>query len=625
MQTGEIYFLDLRSPAGRPKPPREIAFLADYGAAPEMLLRAGEIAARQGVAPDLALLGEGLAQEEVFYRALADWLRVPFHVGSTPLDTSVSPARAVNSGLVYVAPLAAPYRAIVAPRGEALRLLVEAAEEGRTITGLAITSPRRLGALVRVERASEVAVRAAHALERLDPALCAHGEMWLSQTLGAAAFGLGMTALAFAAPAVERAVASLLFWLLFSAAIALRFAVAMAAGAAPAAAPLSDAELPVYTVVVALYREGAVIPKLVAALNRLDYPRAKLDIKLVIESGDEETLAAIRAEKLAPRFEVIVVPPGKPRTKPRALNVALDVARGSLLCVYDAEDEPAPDQLRRAAARFAAEPKLDALQGKLTIANARDGWISFMFAVEYASLFELINPGLSALDLPVALGGTTNHFRVETLRRVGGWDAWNVTEDADLGLRLARFGAHVGALDSVTVEEAPNELGNWFRQRTRWQKGWMQTLIVHTREPRRYFREMGFKKGVAGLTLIAGTVLTGLFGPLFLFEALWRGFAEAASEATASRLADVYTYILTLTGLQAVALPALVAMRRRGLRGYGRALALMPLYYALVSAATWAALYDLIVRPFHWHKTAHGRARPQRPRLGEGGLSAARQ
>jgi hypothetical protein len=144
-------------------------------------------------------------------------------------------------------------------------------------------------------------------------------------------------------------------------------------------------------------------------------------------------------------------------------------------------------------------------------------------------------------------------------------------------------------------------------RRERKLKGWMQTMIVHTREPRRYFRELGFKKGVAGLTLIAGTVMTGLFGPLFLMEAIWRGFSETVSETPVSRLADVYTYILTLTGIQAVILPALVAMRRRGMRDYGRALLYMPLYYALVSAATWVALYELIVRPFHWHKTAHGR------------------
>jgi hypothetical protein len=152
-------------------------------------------------------------------------------------------------------------------------------------------------------------------------------------------------------------------------------------------------------------------------------------------------------------------------------------------------------------------------------------------------------------------------------------------------------------------------------RRERKLKGWMQTMIVHTREPRRYFRELGFKKGVAGLTLIAGTVMTGLFGPLFLMEAIWRGFSETVSETPVSRLADVYTYILTLTGIQALVLPALVAMRRRGMRDYGRALLYMPLYYALVSAATWVALYELIVRPFHWHKTAHGRPRAPAARI----------
>ena len=607
MQSGHHTIIEGVATPAPATPPREIAFLAAYGAPLEALARAGEIAAAIGVSPDMALLGEGLAQEEFFYRALADRLGAPFHVGGAPLDNTASPARAVNAGLVYLSPLAAPYRAIAAPRGEALRLLIDLADDGRSPLSLAITSPRRLGALMRVERGQEIATRAAMQLERLDPAFTARGEMWPAQTVAAAAFGLGMIGLAFAQPTVERAVLSLLLWSLFSATIFLRIACAIAADASRPSPPLRDADLPVYTVIVAMYREGAVIPKLVAALNAIDYPKAKLDIKLVIEAGDNETLSAILAERLPPRFDVVIAPPGQPRTKPRALNVALDVARGELVCVYDAEDEPAPDQLRRAAARFAENPTLDALQGRLTIANWRDCWLSFMFAVEYAALFELINPGLSALGLPVALGGTTNHFRAASLRRVGGWDAWNVTEDADLGLRLARFGGRVGALDSETVEEAPNEFANWFRQRSRWQKGWMQTMIVHTRQPRRYFRELGVKKGVAGLTLIAGTVMTGLFGPFFLMEAIWRGVSETMAEAPVSRLADVYTYILTLTGIQALILPALVGMRRRGMREYGRALLYMPLYYLLVSAATWMALYELIVRPFYWHKTAHGR------------------
>ena len=602
----------LRSSAA-PAPPREIAFLLAYGAPAPALLRAAERAQALNVAPDAALLAEGEVGEDFFYRALADRLGVPFHVGPAPLDPATSPSRALKLGLVYLAWLT-PYRALAAPRGEALRFLIAEAEAGRAFEGLAITTPRGLAALVRVERAQEIAAQAAQGLESLDPALTARGELSPAQTMCAAGFGLGLIALTGAAPWAARALTSAILWGVFTTAVSLRLAVTVAAGATPAPPPLPDAALPVYTVLIALYREAAIVPKLVAGLARLDYPSAKLDIKLVLEADDRETLAALAAEPLGPRFDVVVAPPGRPRTKPRALNVALEAARGELVCVYDAEDEPAPDQLRRAAATFAAEPGIDALQGRLTIANWRETWISFMFAVEYASLFELVNPGLSALGLPVALGGTTNHFRTATLRRVGGWDAWNVAEDADLGVRLARFGARVGALDSETVEEAPTEFGNWFRQRTRWQKGWMQTMIVHTRQPARYFRQMGFWRGVAALTLIGGAVATGLLGPAFLLMALWRGVSETMGEVPVSRLADVYTYILTLTGLEVVAIPALVAMRRRGVRPYRRALLGLPLYYALVSAATWAALFELIVRPFHWHKTAHGRAAPT-PRI----------
>jgi len=598
-----------RAPADAP-PPREIEFLLAFGTLPETLAQAADRALALGVAPDVALLAEGLVDEDLFYRALAARLGAPFHVGAAPLDPATSPTRAMALGLVYLARLT-PYRAIAAPKGKSLRFFLDAVESGQTIEGLAITSPRRLAALVRAECGADIAARAAHGLESLDPALTARGEISLAQTATAAGFGLGLIALAGVAPWAARAVTSGVLWGMFTTAVSLRFAVTVASGDVAGVAPLEDAALPVYTVLIALYREAAIVPKLVAGLQRLDYPGSKLDIKLVIEADDAETMAALAAQRLGPRFDVVVAPPGRPRTKPRALNVALEAARGELVCVFDAEDEPAPDQLRQAAAQFAAEPDVDALQGRLTIGNWRETWISFMFAVEYAALFELVNPGLSALGLPVALGGTTNHFRTSALRRVGGWDAWNVAEDADLGVRLARFGSRVGALDSETVEEAPTELGNWFRQRTRWQKGWMQTMIVHTRQPLRYFREMGLWRGIAALTLIGGAVATGLVGPAFLFMALWRGVMEATGETPASRLADVYTYILTLTGLEVVAVPALVAMRRRGLRPYGRALMGLPLYYALVSAATWVALFELIVRPFHWHKTAHGKAPAQ--------------
>ncbi|MGO4869020.1 MAG: glycosyltransferase family 2 protein [Roseiarcus sp.] len=202
------------------------------------------------------------------------------------------------------------------------------------------------------------------------------------------------------------------------------------------------------------------------------------------------------------------------------------------------------------------------------------------------------------------------HFRARTLRRVGGWDAWNVTEDADLGIRLAREGARVGALASDTWEEAPNDLRGWFRQRVRWQKGWMQTLIVHSRHPVRFVRALGPARALAAAALIAGSVFGGLFGPALFLETLWRAFRGDLAGASLGRvLGDVAIYTLMASGLMTVLVPALVAMRRRGMAGLDGALAALPLYYALISAASWAALLDLAIRPFHWAKTEHGRAR----------------
>ena len=208
-----------------------------------------------------------------------------------------------------------------------------------------------------------------------------------------------------------------------------------------------------------------------------DYPRGKLDIKLVIEHDDRATRLAIVALDLPAIYEIVVAPIGWPRTKPRALNIALPLVRGELLVIFDAEDAPAPGQLREAAERFLRAPReLACLQARLAIDNIEDSWLTRLFAIEYAVLFDVLNPGLAGLGLPLPLGGSSNHFRTEVLREVCGWDAWNVTEDADLGLRLARFGYGVGILPSSTQEEAPAFIDAWLRQRRRWSKGWMRPV-----------------------------------------------------------------------------------------------------------------------------------------------------
>jgi cellulose synthase/poly-beta-1,6-N-acetylglucosamine synthase-like glycosyltransferase len=167
----------------------------------------------------------------------------------------------------------------------------------------------------------------------------------------------------------------------------------------------------------------------------------------MLEADDHETREAVERLAPGPCYDIVVAPAGYPRTKPRALNIGLASAQGELLTVYDAEDDPDPSQLRRAAATFArARKSLACLQCPLTIDNSSDSWISGLFALEYAALFDVVNPGLARLRLPIPLGGTSNHFRVSTLRRLHGWDAWNVTEDADMGMRLARMGYEVATL-----------------------------------------------------------------------------------------------------------------------------------------------------------------------------------
>ena len=208
------------------------------------------------------------------------------------------------------------------------------------------------------------------------------------------------------------------------------------------------------------------------------------------------------------------------------------------------------------------------------------------------------------------------HFRMRTLRRVGAWDAWNVTEDADLGMRLAFAGARVGALASSTAEEAPAELAAWFRQRVRWQKGWMQTLIVHSRRPVSFAHALGRSRALAALALIGGSTLGGLFGPPLFFAAAWRAASGQLSAANVWQIAsDVAVYLLAASGLMTMAIPGLTAMRRRRVDARPQILATLPFYYALICVATWAALFDLAIRPFHWAKTEHGlnRARRVRP------------
>jgi cellulose synthase/poly-beta-1,6-N-acetylglucosamine synthase-like glycosyltransferase len=373
--------------------------------------------------------------------------------------------------------------------------------------------------------------------------------------------------------------------------------------------PLAEDRLPDYTILVPLRDEAELAEQLVHAMLAIDYPADKLDIKFVVEATSRETIEALRSRLGEGPFELVEVPDAGPGTKPKALNYALPLARGELLAIFDAEDVPEPDQLRLAAAKFEANPEIDCLQAELVIDNASENPLTALFAAEYAAQFGLVFPAMARVGLPMPLGGSSNHFRVRALIEAGGWDSYNVTEDADLGVRLARLRYRCGTLVSATYEEAPVTLGGWLRQRTRWLKGWMQTLIVHNQKPFKLLEDMGWWRMAAFELYVGGQVMTAPVHALFIALIAWRiGTGEdMARDAVSLSFAGIL-----VLGYLAAIIAALFGLRRFGRLKLGWAQLLLPAYWILTSVAAVRAVAQLVTRPFVWEKTAHARTRLQR-------------
>ena len=365
---------------------------------------------------------------------------------------------------------------------------------------------------------------------------------------------------------------------------------------------LTDHQLPVYTVIAALYREAKSVGPLMQAIDAFDYPREKLQVILALEPNDLATRAAIARLGPMPHVQVLIASAMDPRTKPKALNCALPFARGSFTAVFDAEDRPDPGQLRAAIDAFRShDPDVACAQASLCINNNnKDSWLSRTFAAEYAGQFDVFLPGLAAMRMPLPLGGSSNHFRTAVLREVGGWDAWNVTEDADLGFRLARFGYRSVTFDSTTEEEAPIRFKAWLGQRSRWMKGWMKTWGVHMREPGRLWREAGPRGFLALNIIVGGNVLTALAYPILVIELA----AYLLTNFTGS-LAPLHIATIS-AGFASTVLIGLMGLARRGRLRSGWVLALTPFYWACLSIAAWRALGQLWLDPYRWEKTEHG-------------------
>lgn len=463
-----------------------------------------------------------------------------------------------------------------------------------------------------VDQASEALVDGARQnLVRLWPRAAAQLELTASTRYAFVVFLLLLTALLLIGPVIGQVVL-LPFWLML---VLLPALLRLAALCMPVATDGVDADqadasdLPVYTVLVPLRDEANMVDQLCRSLGALDYPAEKLEIIFVVEGTSPKTAAAVRRHLDDARFSLLIVPDALPRTKPKALAFALPLCRGEFIVVYDAEDCPAPNQLRMVAAQFERQPDVACIQAQLVIDNGGSRPLPSLFAGEYAGLFGVLLPALARWGLVMPLGGTSNHFRTSVLRALGGWDAFNVTEDADLGVRLARRKLRCATCTSPTYEAAPTHLAPWFGQRTRWMKGWMQTYVVHNRHLPDLIRDLGWWGAVMLQVVLMGMLLAPLLHAGFLLVLVFYLVTGQLVWPLAEPWPLACIAVLVIGDTCAIA-TNLVGLSRTGQRQLWPWQALLPIYWLLIALATLRALREFAQRPFHWFKSPHSARMP---------------
>lgn len=523
------------------------------------------------------------------------------------------PWRWVNREVVYVA--ADPVRAKAA---------IEAHEDKPCIVLFA--SPRAIRQAIRERFHIELSDRARFKLAEEQPESSARHQLSVAQRWVFVGMIALLAGLGWFAPNATAMTLNVLFGLCFLAIAALKglsILVGLYQGeteydlAFAQEGDQDDEDLPVYTILVPLFREAAVLPILTDSLRKLDYPTAKLQILLAFEETDVETYEAAKALNLPGNIEFIRVPYSIPLTKPKACNYSLPFARGEFLVVYDAEDMPEPDQLKRALAAFRHGTKdLACVQAHLNYYNYFENWLTRQFTLEYAAFFDLLLPTLEKFRLPIPLGGTSTHFRTSLLRLAGAWDPFNVTEDADLGMRFAMLGWHTGVISSTTYEEANCRLDNWTRQRSRWIKGWMQTYLVRMRHPVQLFKALGLRGFLGFQLVIGGFSLSSLVHPLFYGSFILAILAQVhlpqsglAHQVSSFTIIALFNLFVLFGGYSLSILTGMTAVAGRGLRPLIVSSLAMPAYWLLISFAAYRALFQLFSRPFHWEKTEHGISR----------------
>lgn len=582
------------------------------------------------------LVAEGTVSYLTLYRAMAGYFGLPFvNLLEEKPEATLSDVHDLNQ---YIALRALPWQrdeggVLIATSEPSLELEDFATERFGDQWQLVITSPLDIRLSIEQLFAEQLGHVSVDQLYDIAPDQSAKKTTTTAQQISLVVLAVGAIAAAIWSPAGSLAGLLVGFHVLFGLTLLLKHWLFMVGShSAPQVMhreEIATDRLPVYTILVPLYKEAAVLPRLLGGLLNLNYPTSKLDIKLVCEADDTETIEAAKALHPPSHVDIIAVPPVGPRTKPKACNYALQFARGDIVTIYDAEDIPDPDQLKKVVSAFEYAPyDTVCLQAELRYYNANENWLSRWFDIEYGILFGFLHRGLAKLGIPLPLGGTSNHIHMARLKEFGAWDPYNVTEDADLGYRMAIRGYRTLPLDSVTLEESTLSLGPWMRQRTRWIKGFMQTWLVHMRSPIQLYRSLGFT-GFWGFQFFIGVGwLVFLTGPLVWIASL----VVIAGDPTLASLIPSWFVELTTVNLilhfvlhwhQAWMLHRrdeqrveagdtsnrrVVTQTKKQASPVRKFLSMLtfPLYYVLHSIASYLALFELITRPHYWAKTEHG-------------------
>ena len=603
-----------------PELPRDIAFLAQAGMSKQVLERAAKIATGKGLAASEVLFARGYLNRATYLEMLAEQIGARFGQDM--------PANCVSS-LVGQQTLADPLQPapIMLRSGEHRHLYLHAGPElasrllsmpaGGTARRLVLTSSAKLR-LARLSMLRQAYVRrASRLLPDRQAMFSAHYRFSRGQCLAMVSTIVLCALLGKIAPTAFGLAIALAMSGFYLALVLLRALLIWRIDDLPPAQiyrpkPIAAEDLPNYSIFVAMYHEAGQVRELVKALSRLDWPSDKREVYLVCEQDDPKTINAIKSITLPPGFHLVTCPGSHPRTKPKALNFALPLADGKFTVIYDAEDRPHPLQLREAYECFnSGDGKLACLQAPLAISNRHQNWLTGMFGLEYQTLFGGTLPLLAWMGGPIPLGGTSNHFRTDILRQCGGWDAWNVTEDADLGIRLARLGYKCGTLSLPTWEAAPDQIGVWMRQRTRWLKGWMQTILVHTRNPALLHRQLGLRGSLLFHLFLTSIVVSALIHPFFLATMAVRLSQMASGQAlTLAESSMLGLSVFNLAaGYTSYGFFAMMIAQRSGHPHVLMLIMTLPLYWLLISLAAWRALWHLLTKPFNWEKTEHGLAK----------------